>query len=168
MANKKKYASELNTNTEEEATHIFFPRKPPTKMEAKRKIPGKVFADLDALIRKMRPVGNSDYYTLMHEASSGNMSEMGGCGLKKMVQPFLHMWMDNIEKIVDNQKLSATFKTLSDWTEKQEKERYLVEVLLLMQMSWESYSGVTSDRYPTANQRVCSREDRESVLGVLR
>ena len=64
------------------------------------------------------------------------------------------MWMDNIEKIVDNGNLSVTFKTLSDWTEEQEKERYLVEVLLLLQMSWESYSGVTSDRYPTANVTV--------------
>ena len=137
-------------------------------MEPKRKMPNKEFTDLDNLVRKMRPQGNPEYYAMMHEAAIGNMCEMGGCGLKRGVQPFLHMWMEDTDEILDNQKLSDIFKNISEWTKETGKERYLVEVLLLLQMAFESYSGVTSDRYPTKNKRVCSREERESVIIVLR
>ena len=135
----------------------------------KRKTPKKVYPDLDSNIRKMRPQGNYMLYLMFHEASIGDMSAPYGSGFKKMVGPFTFLWCGEPSEIVDNAKLAVVFKTLSEWTADKEVSRYLVEVLVLLQMSWEAYSGVTSDRFPSkAPKMACSTVDRDQVLGVIR
>ena len=137
--------------------------------DEKRKSPKKVYPDLDSNIRKMRPNANYELYIMFHEASIGDMASPGGSGFKKMVRPFKFLWCGEPSEIVDNANLAVVFKTLSEWTTDQEVSRYLVEVVVLLQMSWEAYSGVTSDRSPSnAPKMACSKVDREQVLGVIR